>query len=952
MLSKKMAFSLTSLITILALVFVVSSAYSAFDVAEISAVDVSEADDVQIEYGSDTIITIKFAEVVTTIAPTTAGPEFALTDIDVIAYNAFGGVVPAPAAVTDLGDLSSTKPNGKDFKCTLASVTAPTDANKNEIADRVVVSIAAGAVIKSGGVATDTNKAKSATFFYVGEEPDSDPTTADIIETSDPTVVSITRSTPIGSTLASAFITETVTGPFQVKIVLSEKPKDAFNAASLDVKGGTVDSVVVGVPFMRMPSDITSPAKNPPTAEGGYTAAVGEGHVPNPSGRDAMYYPYLATITPDGKEDMVTIKVKDFVDLVKPRGTGTTADPEVKAGQYKTPPDSVLDSLPNGRQRLKVKTAKDPAAPKTSGTTIYVHHRDGNMIPANGFNLVLYDKDKAGSGIAFSDEKDDENKSDKQAPAQLQFNTRPSNEQMPNLETFLSNGGTIDLMGPDGTASGSVIISEIMWGSDASIEVGAKSQWIELQNMTSSAITIAEKKWSLVFYSPADTLPATGYTDRIGTVGASGYWTIAGKGQSGRSVVKEGDPGSILNHVPIISMQRLIDATGKAGDGTMAASWVASTPPAVNFKSDIEGVHVATPGAAPISYPAPPPPDPEPVADPVVPVAMTDDIAITEIMVDSDDGKLPQWIELTNVGGKEVKLDGWMLDITNEADALSGSIEVDLSGTMLGVSKNTGNMGKGNSLLIVAWSGRVSPNLENVAMINAATQLKQTGRYMLLSEMAFKLALVPPQTSGVTVYSDMAGNLGAADDWALPMAEGMRSSLIRREMLADGMATMGTAANGWVLASSTSLASGPLTWYGSDEDEGTPGHDAGGPLPVELSSFRPARDKQTGAVVITWSTQSELNNAGFFIKRSQQREGEFKVINATMIAGAGTTSEKQFYTYTDTTAQPNVVYYYQIEDVSLDGNRQTLTRGIRLKGHVGAAGKATTLWGELKTSHE
>ena len=39
----------------------------------------------------------------------------------------------------------------------------------------------------------------------------------------------------------------------------------------------------------------------------------------------------------------------------------------------------------------------------------------------------------------------------------------------------------------------------------------------------------------------------------------------------------------------------------------------------------------------------------------------------------------------------------------------------------------------------------------------------------------------------------------------------------------------------------------------------------------------------------------------------------------TMIQGAGTTSEKQFYTYQDTTAQPNVVYYYQIEDVSLDG---------------------------------
>ena len=111
------------------------------------------------------------------------------------------------------------------------------------------------------------------------------------------------------------------------------------------------------------------------------------------------------------------------------------------------------------------------------------------------------------------------------------------------------------------------------------------------------------------------------------------------------------------------------------------------------------------------------------------------------------------------------------------------------------------------------------------------------------------------------------------------------------------------------------------------------------PLSVELSDFRPARDKMTGAVVITWSTQSELNNAGFFIKRSYQRDGEFKIINATLIPGAGTTREQQFYTYTDTTARPNVVYYYQLECVSVDGTRQTLTRSIRLKGHIGSSGR-------------
>ena len=54
----------------------------------------------------------------------------------------------------------------------------------------------------------------------------------------------------------------------------------------------------------------------------------------------------------------------------------------------------------------------------------------------------------------------------------------------------------------------------------------------------------------------------------------------------------------------------------------------------------------------------------------------------------------------------------------------------------------------------------------------------------------------------------------------------------------------------------------------------------------------------------------------------------------------------------DTTAQPNVVYYYQIEDVSFDGERRVMTRGVRLKGHVGAAGKAARTWGDLKISSE
>ena len=60
-----------------------------------------------------------------------------------------------------------------------------------------------------------------------------------------------------------------------------------------------------------------------------------------------------------------------------------------------------------------------------------------------------------------------------------------------------------------------------------------------------------------------------------------------------------------------------------------------------------------------------------------------------------------------------------------------------------------------------------------------------------------------------------------------------------------------------------------------------------------------------------------------------------------------TTSEKHVYQFTDKTAKPNIVYYYQIEDVSLNGNRTKLSM-THLRGNVSASGKLTTTWSNLK----
>ena len=331
-------------------------------------------------------------------------------------------------------------------------------------------------------------------------------------------------------------------------------------------------------------------------------------------------------------------------------------------------------------------------------------------------------------------------------------------------------------------------------------------------------------------------------------------------------------------------------------------------------------------------------------------------ITISEVMFDPGKG-YTQWIELYNSSQTHaVNLNDWTLEITS--DPTDPDVDTDddarikLEGGIVIPPNQT--------VLIVSNKGRTSGDFPATRLVslwdvrNYRNALDMTNRKdVVLSSKAFMIKLSSPPASGSQqTVVDMAGNMGM--DWALPMAlQGdPRSSIIRRyvDQSAGDPVGDGTGAGDWILAADTDFsAAARITYYGNATDLGTPGYRAGGALPVSLSSFRPVRDKATGAVVIRWITQSELNNAGFNILRSETKSGEFQVVNIKgIIPGHGTTSEKHVYTWTDTTAKPNVVYYYQIEDVSLDGDRTTL-RTTHLRGNVNAAGKLTTRWGELKT---
>ena len=624
---------------------------------------------------------------------------------------------------------------------------------------------------------------------------------------------------------------------------------------------------------------------------------------------------------------------------------------------------------------------------------------DKFIIPADGY-LVLTSGTAASSGIADSSRSLNRKLTAEQEKYNVVYGftlPAPAND----LEAFFRNGGTLNLIysdiplnttavnedgdqiigpshtkgdagskeadvdhkdytGYDGANSvdfddGALIISEVMWGLDI---ISTGSQYIELYNPGTEPIELDPLEWAIVVGSVPSNLSDFDVIDTIGNQPSGVHWAVPGKsGVSGALVaaeLAEGAETPVIARGDLISMSRVTVGDDLAEDGTAQASWVASERPSIN----LAGRRVGTPGAANKYTPAPVPPEPEPTPEPVTPAATAGDLMITEIMVVSSEGRLPQWIEITNTSVGKVSLDGWVVGIDNDsadADVAASSLSIkldevtslDAEQSVLVVSKTTNR----NSGVAARSKGDNNAGaLDSNRIVDASLQIKPADdRYSMLSETSFRISLEPPLplAGGVTVRGDVVGNLGGG--WELPMAETGRSSIIRREMGKTGTEIMGTDAAGWTLASDTGLDGAYVaTYYGDKDDVGTPGYDAGGDLPVELSKFGAKRDPLTGQVIVTWETQSELNNAGFFIKRSQQKNAKFVAVNPTMIPGAGTTSEKQTYTYTDTTAQPNIVYYYQIEDVSLDGQRQTLTRAHRLKGHVGAAGKLTTLWGELK----
>jgi hypothetical protein len=72
-------------------------------------------------------------------------------------------------------------------------------------------------------------------------------------------------------------------------------------------------------------------------------------------------------------------------------------------------------------------------------------------------------------------------------------------------------------------------------------------------------------------------------------------------------------------------------------------------------------------------------------------------------------------------------------------------------------------------------------------------------------------------------------------------------------------------------------------------------------------------------IIIEWSTESEVDNAGFNLYRAVSEDSGYIKINDSLIPAEGSPSEGASYEFIDDTVQNRKTYYYKLEDIDLNG---------------------------------
>jgi len=92
-----------------------------------------------------------------------------------------------------------------------------------------------------------------------------------------------------------------------------------------------------------------------------------------------------------------------------------------------------------------------------------------------------------------------------------------------------------------------------------------------------------------------------------------------------------------------------------------------------------------------------------------------------------------------------------------------------------------------------------------------------------------------------------------------------------------------------------------------------------------LTPGTPAEEKPRLENIIRWETASESSNFGYDVYRGPTKTGPFHRLTDEPIPGAGTTDLPNRYQYIDPAIEPQTVYWYYVESISLSGERRRIT---------------------------
>lgn len=86
-------------------------------------------------------------------------------------------------------------------------------------------------------------------------------------------------------------------------------------------------------------------------------------------------------------------------------------------------------------------------------------------------------------------------------------------------------------------------------------------------------------------------------------------------------------------------------------------------------------------------------------------------------------------------------------------------------------------------------------------------------------------------------------------------------------------------------------------------------------LPVELATVTATSEGHS--VTLFWVTETETNNIGFSVYRSDSQKGNYTKI--AFINGAGNSGMPQEYHFKDSSVEPRNTYFYYLEDLDIAG---------------------------------